>query len=83
MIMDLRSGNTAPAIGVDPAAAFRQNVGTINLRYGSAYYPWLRTIYDPIVHFRDIVLRDLANAVILPAVIDGLLGADGGIRHVD
>lgn len=73
-IMDLRDGNAAPAIGADPAQGFRNNVGTSNLRYGAAYYPWLQTIYRPEVHFRDLAFVTPANAAIADATIDGLLG---------
>jgi phage tail sheath protein FI len=74
VIMDLRTGNAAPAVGVDPAANYRQNVGTLSLRYGAAYYPWLRTIYRPDVHFRDMSFVTPANVAIPNATIDGLLG---------
>jgi uncharacterized protein len=72
-ILDLASANAPPGIGVDPADTFRQNVGTENLRYGAAYYPWLRTIYRPEVHFRDIEFVTPANMAIPNATIDGLI----------
>jgi phage tail sheath protein FI len=75
-IMDLVSGSAPPGIGVDPAQGFRQQVGTSNLRYGAAYYPWVRTIYKPDVHFREFVFRTPGNALIPNGTIDGL--ADAG-----
>ena len=69
-IMDLVSGSAPPAIGVDPAQNFRQQVGTSELRYGAAYYPWVRTIYKPDVHFRELVFRTPANALIAVGTID-------------
>lgn len=75
-IMDLISGAAPPGVGVDPAADFRQNVGTSNLKYGASYYPWIRTNYDPDVHFRDLVFRDTTNALIPDATIDALVGPD-------
>ncbi|ETX04319.1 MAG: hypothetical protein ETSY2_29470 [Candidatus Entotheonella gemina] len=56
VIMDLRDGNLAVSLAIDPIANFRQQVGTNNLKYGAAYYPWVRTIYRPAVHFRRLNL---------------------------
>ena len=75
-VMDLSSGRAPAGIGVDPMATFRQNVGTTNLRYGAAYYPWVRTIYRPDVHFRDIAFVTPADIAIPDGTIDGLGTAD-------
>lgn len=75
-IMDLRTGRTPPAIGSDPADTFRNNVGSENLRYGAAYYPWLRSTYRPDIAFAELAFVDMANAAIADTTIDGLMGPD-------
>lgn len=46
-ILDLWRGDlplsTAQQAGFDPISSFRQNIGSANLSYGAAYYPWLVT----------------------------------------
>lgn len=56
VIMDLVQGDQPVSPLLNPIANFRQNVGTSSLRYGAAYYPWVRTIYRPRVNFRQIAL---------------------------
>jgi phage tail sheath protein FI len=74
VIMDLCQGDQPTSIGLDPIANFRQNVGTNSLKYGAAYYPWVRTIYEPDVHFRQLSLVTPALAPIASGVIDALTG---------
>lgn len=33
---------------------FRDNIGTANLKYGAAYYPWLQTTYRKVIWLRQI-----------------------------
>ena len=73
-IMDLREGNLEATIGNDPVDTFRNEVGTNNLRYGAAYYPWLSTIYRPDVRFRDLNFVDAVPNPIPDATIDALTG---------
>ncbi|MGK7908811.1 MAG: phage tail sheath C-terminal domain-containing protein [Synechococcus sp.] len=58
VIMDLSQGAIDPPIGDDPVGDFRGSIGTNNLKYGAAYYPWLQTIYRPDVHFRHLRFID-------------------------
>src|SRR5262249_26131243 len=74
VIMDLCQGDQPASPTLDPIANFRQNVGTNSLRYGAAYYPWVRTIYAPDVHFRQLTLVTPALGAITNATIDGLTG---------
>lgn len=83
-IMDLVQGDQPVSLALDPIANFRQNVGTSSLRYGAAYYPWVRTIYRPRVSFRQLTLVTPAltaipvntiNALTGDAAIDGLVVA--------
>ena len=61
VIMDLCQGDQPVSSALDPIANFRQNVGTNSLKYGAAYYPWVRTIYAPEVHFRQLSLVNTAT----------------------
>ncbi len=72
VIMDLADGDQPTSPLLDPVADFRQNVGTSSLRYGAAYYPWVRTIYRPTVHFRQLTLVTPADVPIGNGVIDTL-----------
>jgi phage tail sheath protein FI len=61
VIMDLCQGDQLASLTIDPIANFRQNVGTNSLKYGATYYPWVRTIYAPPVHFRQLSLVNTAS----------------------
>lgn len=74
VVMDLCQGDQPASLALDPIANFRQNVGTNNLKYGAAYYPWVRTIYMPDVHFRQLALVTPASAAIPNGTIDTLTG---------
>lgn len=74
VIMDLVQGDQPVSLALDPIANFRQNVGTSSLRYGAAYYPWVRTIYRPEVDFRQLTLVNPALAPLPNATIDALSG---------
>jgi phage tail sheath protein FI len=74
VIMDLVQGDQPISLALNPIQNFRDNVGTNSLKYGAAYYPWVRTIYEPDVHFRQLALVTPANAAIPNAVIDSLTG---------
>jgi len=63
VIMDLCQGDQPASLALDPIANFRQNVGTNSLKYGAAYYPWVRTIHTPDVHFRQLALVTPASAL--------------------
>jgi uncharacterized protein len=58
VIMDVCQGDQPIATAIGD---FRDNVGTNNLKYGAAYYPWVRTIYEPEVHFRQLSLVNTAT----------------------
>lgn len=74
VIMDLRQGDLPASLAVDPIAIFRQNVGINSLKYGAAYYPWVRTIYRPEVHFRQLTLVTPTSATIPNTTLDTLTG---------
>src|SRR5215471_4428710 len=76
VIMDLCQGDQPASLALDPIANFRQNVGTNSLKYGAAYYPWVRTTYTPDVHFRQLslVTPPPTSAPIPNGTIDSLTG---------
>jgi len=74
VIMDLRNGDQEVSISLDPIANFRQRVGTGNLKYGAAYYPWLKTIYRPSVSFSQLAFFDTTSTAIPAGTIDTLTG---------
>lgn len=73
-IMDLREGYLATSASNNPITAFRQEVGINSLKYGAAYYPWVRTIYRPAVNFRDIAFFDTSHTAILESTLNNLSG---------
>ncbi len=73
-IMDLRNGDQETSLVLTPIADFRLRVGTSNLKYGAAYYPWLRTTNIPSVSFSQIVFFDTTPAAIPGGTIDTISG---------
>ena len=74
VIMDLCQGDQPASLTLDPIANFRQNVGTSSLKYGTAYYPWVSTIYRPEIHFRQLTLVNPALTPLTQAAINTLTG---------
>lgn len=89
VIMDLCNGDQPVSLSLNPINTFRDKVGTNSLKYGAAYYPWLRTIYTPDVHFRQLNLVTTALAAIPNGTIDTLTGdavldaLPGAVRAAD
>ena len=52
-IMDIKDSATGNTLAAD-VDAFRNNVGMNNLKYGAAYHPWIKTVYDKTFEFRNI-----------------------------
>jgi len=54
-VLDIVNGDKEATSTLDPVDVFRNNVGMNNLKYGAAYYPWIKTTlpfkidYDAIV----------------------------------
>ncbi len=74
LITDLRNGDQEASLTVNPFTDFRNNVGTGNLKYGAAYYPWLNSIYLPSVSFSQLAFFDTTPAAIPDGTIDTLTG---------
>ncbi|MFD1295323.1 phage tail sheath C-terminal domain-containing protein [Lysobacter gummosus] len=74
VIMDLVQGDQPSSLALDPIGDFRQNVGMSSLRYGAAYYPWVRTIYRPDVDFRQLNLVSPALVALTEAAVNTLTG---------
>ena len=77
-VMDIQGGFRKAAVGNDPIAGFRDNLGTENLKYGAVYYPWLISTYAQDLSFSSLAFKkpDPGNpgAVIamLPAELEAL-----------
>ncbi|MCE5204589.1 MAG: hypothetical protein LLF80_00580 [Porphyromonadaceae bacterium] len=54
-VLDIVNGNEEITPTTDPVADFRNNVGMNFLKYGAAYYPWIRTTLPFIVDYETIV----------------------------
>lgn len=54
-VMDLVSGEKEITPSTDPVADFRDNVGMNYLKYGAAYYPFLKTTLSFKIDFNSIV----------------------------
>lgn len=70
-ILDIVDGDKKITPSINPIQEFRSNVGMNNLKYGAAYYPWLRTTlpynvdYDAIVGAAGVVDSIFNSALVL------------------
>jgi len=53
-VLDIVGGNEEITPTTDPVADFRNNVGMNFLKYGAAYYPWIRTTLPFIIDYETI-----------------------------
>jgi len=53
-VLDIVGGNEEITPTTDPVADFRNNVGMNFLKYGAAYYPWIRTTLPFIINYETI-----------------------------
>ncbi len=61
-VLDLVDGNKEISPSVDPVADFRNNVGMNYLKYGAAYYPWLKTTLSFKIDYDAIVAGTFTKA---------------------
>lgn len=54
-IIDLVNGNKKATQTLDPIADFRNNIGINNLKYGAAYYPWLKVSCLKKVEYETVI----------------------------
>lgn len=57
-VLDLVQGQLPPEDASTPIAQFRNQVGTENLKYAAAYYPWLGSTYFKEIGFGQLVFMD-------------------------
>lgn len=73
----------------DVITRFRDNVGMQNLKYGAAYYPWIRSSLDFNVDYRNISLvkasgsTDLASISSDPSMVNALENAYSDIDTIE
>ncbi len=74
VVMDVREGFRQAAVGNDPIAKFRDNIGTENLKYGAVYYPWLFSSYSQPLSFGSLSFKKPGPGI--PASLIDMLPAD-------
>ena len=57
-VLDIKDGDQPVTTSNDPIFNFRENVGMNDLKYGAAYYPWLRTTLSYEVGYDDIMAAE-------------------------
>lgn len=80
-ILDLMEGFLAQNHSSAPIDQFRNEVGTENLNYAAAYYPWLRTTYLREVRFTQLEFID--NQPVPVPIPDGNLDTMTGNTLLD
>ena len=80
-VLDLNEGYLAPDAASTPVQQFRNRVGTDNLKYAAAYYPWLYSVYFQELHFGQLAFFD--NAVPANPIPNGTIDAMTGNAAID
>ncbi len=74
-ILDVPGGQLPLNHAENPAGSFRMQVGTKDLNYGAAYYPWLQSSYPKVLRFNQLAFVNQANAAIPDATINNIVPA--------
>lgn len=62
VVMDLMNGHLPEDTTNKPITEFRNNIGTSFLKYGAAYYPWIRTSFSYGLMFNQLKFVDETDA---------------------
>lgn len=73
-ILDMLGGGLALGHADNPILRFRNGVGTQEMKYAAAYYPWLQTSYPKDINFSQLNIVDNADVAVPPATIDTMTG---------
>lgn len=73
-ILDMLGGGLALGHADNPILRFRNGVGTQEMKYAAAYYPWLQTSYLKDVSFSQLNIVDNADVAVPPATINTMTG---------
>ena len=57
-VLDIVDGDKEATPSLDPVNVFRDSVGMNNLKYGAAYYPWLKTTLSFKIDYDAIIAGD-------------------------
>jgi phage tail sheath protein FI len=60
-VLDIVNGDKEATPSLDPVDVFRNNVGMNNLKYGAAYYPWIKTTLSFKIDYDAIILGDFTK----------------------
>ncbi|MGQ1785067.1 MULTISPECIES: phage tail sheath family protein [unclassified Saccharicrinis] len=84
-VMDIVDGDDEATPTDDPVANFRNNVGMNYLKYGAAYYPWLKTTLPFSVNYDAVVGGTFTKESVAVPDITALFnsGLVSGIANVD
>lgn len=80
-ILDLVEGHRALDPAPSPVAQFRDQVGTQNLKYAAAYYPWLISTYEVDVDFSQLSFVD--DQAVPVAIPDATINTISGNTQLD
>jgi uncharacterized protein len=75
-ILDMAEGYLPVTDALNPVLQLRNGLGTENLKYGAAYYPWLNTTYLKDVKFAQLSFVD--NQVVPVAIADAVINTMTG-----
>lgn len=75
-LLDIHNGYNDKTVG-DPVGAFRNTLGTTQLKYGAAYYPWLNTV---VVQTGDLDFSSFAVRTELTKILSEVHANDADIK---
>ena len=75
-VLDVVNGDKEITNSIDPIADFRNNVGMSHLKYGAAYYPWLKTTLSFRIDYDTIVGGTFKKATFPLTNVTALFNSD-------
>lgn len=84
-VLDVVDGNEEITPSNDPVTDFRNNVGMNYLKYGAAYYPWIKTTLSFKIDYDSIVGGSFTKGGVAVGNIKALFNADvvASIENID
>ncbi|MFK7934998.1 MAG: phage tail sheath family protein, partial [Saprospiraceae bacterium] len=81
-ILDVYHGNKerTPSTDTDIIERFRENIGSNNLQWGAAYYPWLHTT---VVNSNEVGMQYISNLEGLKSILTNEVNADKSAGLID
>src|SRR6056297_3182706 len=84
-VLDILDGNEEITPSADPVNVFRNNVGMNYLKYGAAYYPWIKTTLSFKIDYDSIVGGTFTKNGVAVGNIKALFNSDivASIENID